>query len=259
MKDLSPLGPAGHFGINVLAFGAHPDDVEIFCGGTVIRLADLGYAVGVIDLTRGELGTLGTPQLREQEALAASRVIGLRLRENLGLPDGFIAEAHLEKLVEVIRRLRPEMMLIPWTEDRHPDHAAAGALLTKAAFFAGVEKFPTGSPSRAFRPRQVLYYQMRHRMAPSFIMDTSSAAQRKHQAIACYASQVTPDAQGVRTLLSSPRAVEAIEARDRYHGSMIGVSHGEPLRAANTLGLADPLAHFRQNAFAEAHAFEAVR
>lgn len=259
MKDALTRGPAGYFGIDVLAFGAHPDDVEIFCGGTVIRLADLGYDVGVVDLTRGELGTLGTPQLREQEALAASQVIGLRLRENLRLPDGLIGEAHLEKLVEVIRRLRPEMMLIPWTEDRHPDHAAAGGLLTKAAFFAGVEKFPAGTPSHAFRPRQVLYYQMRHRMAPSFIVDTSSTAQRKHQAIACYASQVTPDPKGGLTLLSSPRAIDAIEARDRYHGSMIGVSHGEPLRAANTLGLVDPLAHFRQNDFAEAHAFEAMR
>lgn len=258
---INPLsrGSAPDFGIDVLAFGAHPDDVELFCGGTVIRLADLGYGVGVVDLTRGELGTLGTPELREQEAQAASRVIGLRLRENLGLPDGFVGESHLAKVVELIRRLRPELMLVPWIEDRHPDHSAAGELLTKAAFFAGIQKFPTVAPSRAFRPRQVLYYQMRHHMSPSFIVDTSSVAQRKQQAIGCHGSQVRPDPHGTPTLLSSPGGVAAIEARDRYHGSMIGVSHGEPLRAANTLGIVDPLAHFRNNEFPEAHAFEAMR
>jgi N-acetylglucosamine malate deacetylase 1 len=250
---------AAQFATDVLAFGAHPDDVEIFCGGTVIRLVELGYRIGVVDLTRGEIASLGTPEQRAAEANAASRMLGLHFRENLGLPDGFIGPAPLEKMVEVIRRRRPEIMLVPWIEERHPDHAAAGVLLTKAAFFARVRKFATDPPSESFRPRQLLDYQMRYRMAPSFIMDTAAAAERKRQAIACYASQVTHDPNGVVTLLSSPRAIEAIEACDRLYGSMIGVSHGEPLRAPNALGLVDPVAHFRPNGFSEAHAFEGVR
>ena len=147
-------------------------------------------------------------------------------------------------------------MLAPWVEDRHPDHGAAGALVTRAVYFAGVRRFAPEHGER-FVPRQLLYYAMRHRLVPSFIIDTSSAAARKARAIACYGSQITrtgPDA--VATLISSPRAVEAIEARDRYYGSFIGASHGEPLRSPHVPGLVDPVRQFRDNPFPEAHAFE---
>ncbi len=250
------------YGVDVLAFGPHPDDVELFCGGVLIRLADLGYRTGVVDLTRGERASNGTPEERAREAEAASRVLGLSFRENLELPDAFIdpaSGAQLEKVIEVLRRRRPELVLIPWVEERHPDHVAASQLLTRALFCAGLRRIETTPPTERFAPRQVLHYAMRYRFTPSFVVDTSAAAERKRQAIACYFSQVTRRAGAVPTLVSSAKALEAIEARDRYYGSMIGATHGEPLRSPNVLGLVDPVQHFRQNPFSEAHAFEPLR
>jgi len=251
------------YGLDVLAFGAHPDDVELFCGGVLVTLADLGYRTGIVDLTRGELATQGTPEGRALEAAEAAKVLGLALRENLGLPDGFLDASpdspHLPVAVEALRRHRPELVLLPWIQERHPDHVAAGELLTRALFFAGLRKFVSGSAPAPFSPRQALYYEMRHRMPPSFVVDTSKAWERKARAIACHASQVKRGEQDPPTLIGSPLAIEAIEARDRYRGSLIGVRHGEALRTMQTPGLVDPLAHFRSNPFVLPHAFEPRR
>lgn len=250
------------FAIDVLAFGAHPDDVELFCGGTLIRLADLGHSTGIVDLSRGERASHGTPEQRAIEAANASRVLGLRLRENLGLPDTGIdpsSREQLAKAVEVLRRLRPEIVLIPWTEERHPDHAAAGELLLRAAFYCGVRQFECDPPAERFVPRHVLHYPMRYRLTPSVIVDTSAAAERKMQAIACHVSQMTRQPGEDPTLISSQRSVSAIDARDRYYGSMIGTSHGEPLRSVASLGLVDLVKHFRDNPFSEAQAFDSPR
>jgi N-acetylglucosamine malate deacetylase 1 len=243
--------------VDVLAFGAHPDDVELFCGGTVIRLCELGYSVGVADLTRGERASHGTPAERARETVAASAELGIAFRDNLELPDTELAATpeQLARVVAVLRRRRPELVLAPHHADRHPDHVAASALVTRAAFFAGVRKFAPEAGERHV-PR-VLYYAMRHRMTPSFVVDTSAVAARKARAIACYASQLerrTGDSDP--TLISAPGAIAAIEARDRYYGSMIGTSHGEPVRSAAVLGVVDPVAHFRANPFADAFAFE---
>lgn len=248
------------FGVNVLAFGAHPDDVELFCGGTVIRLGELGYTTGVVDLTRGEKASHGTPAERVRETEAASSEMGLAWRDNLDLPDTELAPttAQIASVVAVLRRRRPELVLAPWIEDRHPDHEAASQLVTRAVFFSGVQKYSPQSGER-FVPRQLLYYAMRHRMAPSFVIDTSSVSARKARAIACYQSQITRRAgDDSPTLISAPGATDAIDARDRYYGTMIGVSHGEPLRSAMIPGLVDPVRHFRDNPFAGAHAFEPV-
>ena len=249
------------FGIDVLAFGAHPDDVELFCGGTVIRLVELGYAVGVVDLTRGEKASHGTVEGRARETDAASAELGLTWRDNLELPDTELAAttAQISAVVAALRQDRPELVLAPWSEDRHPDHAAASELVSRAVFFAGVQKFAPETGER-FVPRQLLYYSMRHRMTPSFIIDTSASAARKARAIACYKSQVTRRAgDDAPTLISAPGAIAAIDARDRYYGSMIGVTHGEAVRTAMTPGLVDPVRHFRDNPFAGAHAFEPVK
>lgn len=250
------------YGIDVLAFGPHPDDVELFCGGTLIRLAELGHTTAVIDLTRGEKASHGTPETRAREADAAGAVLGLAFREDLGLPDTELAVTtpQVTRVVEALRRRRPEIVLAPWLEDRHPDHAAAGALISRAVMFAGVRNFAPQAGPR-FVPRQLLYYAMRHRMTPSFIVDTSAAASRKAAAIACYASQLTRRSDGGPgdadpTLISSPNAAAAIDARDRYYGSMIGTSHGEPLRSPAALGIVDLVRQFRDNPFSEAHAFE---
>lgn len=254
------MSPAASYGLDVLAFGAHPDDVEIFCGGILIVLADLGYRTGIVDLTCGELSTQGTPEARALEADEAAKVLGLSVRENLGLPDGFLAASpdspQLPVVVEALRRHRPELLLMPWIEERHPDHVAAGELLTRALFFSGLRKFATGPAPAPFAPRQALYYEMRHRMAASFIVDTSRAWERKAKAIACHVSQVTRGGQDTPTLIGSPLAIDAIDARDRYRGSQIGVRHGEALRSPQTLGLVDPVDHFRANPFPLAHAFE---
>jgi bacillithiol biosynthesis deacetylase BshB1 len=247
------------YDVDVLAFGPHPDDVELFCGGTLIRLADLGHSVGVVDLTRGERASHGTPEERARETEAASAVMGLAWRENLGLPDTGLdpaSPAQLAACVEVLRRRRPELVLVPWIEERHPDHAAAAALVTKAVFYAGVRKVETTPPSGRHVPRQVLHYAMRHRMPPTFVVDTTAAAARKARAVACYASQVGRRPGEDATLVSAPLALAAIEARDRHTGSLIGVEHGEALRAPNVPGLVDPVRHFRDNPFPEAHAFE---
>jgi bacillithiol biosynthesis deacetylase BshB1 len=257
------MSPSTSYGIDVLAIGPHPDDVEIFCGGVMIVMADLGYRTGIVDLTRGELASQGTVDERAKEAALASKVMGVALRSNLGLPDGFIDPApsspHLPIVVEAIRRHRPELLLIPWIEERHPDHVAAAALLTRAVFLSGLRKFETPGNDAPFSPRQTLHYEMRHRMRPSFIVDTSKAWERKARAIACHASQITRKDPAAATLISSALAIEAIEARDRHRGSEIGVRHGEALFGSQTMGLVDPLAHFRANPGSGAHAFEAPR
>lgn len=252
------------YGLDVLAFGPHPDDVELFCGGLLARMADLGYRTGVVDLTRGEKSSRGTPETRAQETEEASRVLGLSLRENLGLPDAWVhpwggfeapeAErartAPVARVVEVLRRLRPEFVLVPWEEERHPDHEAASALLTRALFFASVRKFETEPASAPFTPRQVLYYPLRHLAEPSLVVDVSSAWERKMAAVRCYSSQVQPRPDAPQTLVGSPLSLSSLEARDRFYGAQIGVSHGEPYVTREVLGLADPVDHFRRNSFA---------
>ena len=252
-----------NYGIDVLAFGPHPDDVEIFCGGVMITMAELGYRTGIVDLTRGELGSRGDAPGRRQEAEAAAHVLGLALRENLGLPDGFIDPSprspHLPVVVAALRRHRPELVLVPWIEERHPDHVAASQLLTRALFLAHLEKYEQAESAPPFAPRQALFYELRHRMTPSFIVDTSKAWERKVRAIACHESQVARRDAAAATLVSSPLALPALEARDGYRGSEIGVRYGEALRATQSVGIVDPLAHLRANPFPNAYAFPGLR
>lgn len=244
--------------LDLLAVGPHPDDVELFCGGTVITMVQRGHRVGVLDLSEGELSTHGTVPVRRAEAAAAAQCMGVAFRENLGLPDGGIHPAtdpdQVREVVAALRRLRPRVLMIPWIEDRHPDHVATAHLMRHAVFAAGLVKYE--AVGGAFRVQQVLYYQMRHRIRPSFIVDTSQAAATKSIAIQCHQSQIGTHRLGTETLVGSANAVSAIEARDQYYGSMIGVSHGEPLFCENTLGLVDPLQHFRDNPFTQAHAYE---
>jgi bacillithiol biosynthesis deacetylase BshB1 len=195
--------------MTVLAIGAHPDDVELFCGGIVIRLGQLGHQVGVADLTRGEKASHGTPDERARETAAASAELGLAFRDNLGLPDTELAPvpAQLAAVVELLRRRRPELVLAPWREDRHPDHIAAFELVTRACMLAGVRNFAPETGER-FVPGQLLYYASRHRMTASFVVDTAAAAAQKAKAIACYATQIRrrpgddPTLEGVRRACS---------------------------------------------------------
>ena len=233
--------------IHALAFGPHPDDVEICCGGLLIKLAEAGHKTAIADLTQGEMGTQGTVETRKAEADAAAKILGLSHRENLALPDGGIKDEpeQIAKVVEVIRRLKPEVILAPYWQGRHPDHVEGSNLITKSVFYAGLKNFQ--AKGEAFTTNQVLYYQMRYSFRPSFITDITGLAEKKMQAIQCYQSQVTRDGSGPQTLISFPLSLSSIDARDRYYGAMIGCMHAEPYLTRQIPRIDDPINHFRES------------
>lgn len=241
--------------VDVLAIGPHPDDIELFCGGTVARLVALGYRVGLVDLTRGELATNGTPEERAVEAARAAELLGVAWRTNLGLPDGFIDPSprapggpgadHAIPLVRALREARPELVLSPHEVARHPDHAAAGALVRRAVFLAGIGGLAHEPPQPRWLVREVLRYPMRVVAPPSFCVDISAAVATKRAAVACYQSQLGRDRGEAATLVNDPRSVEVIAVRDRYCGAHIGVDAAEPFLIDRTLGVADPVAFLR--------------
>ncbi len=234
--------------LDVLAVSPHPDDVELHCGGLMIRFADLGYATGVVDMSRGEKGTRGTVDGRRREAAAAAEILGLSERLNLELPDAGIGacETHRDALLDAIRRFQPEMLLVPHEAVRHPDHGATARLAKDAAFLAGLEKIETDHP--AFRPRQLIFYLTHHAFRdprPSFIVDITSTYSRKVGAIKAHRSQFH-DAESTEpeTYISRPEFLEEVEAQNRYYGSLIGARYGEPFVVREYLSIDDPLAHF---------------
>jgi bacillithiol biosynthesis deacetylase BshB1 len=243
--------------LDVLAFGTHPDDLEIACGGTLISLVRRGYRVGAADLTRGELGTRGSAAIRDRETAAANKVLGLELRVNLGLPDGNIeaTQTNLISVMRIIRQYRPMLLLAPYWEERHYDHVHASTLISEAAFYSGLAKIDTGQP--AFRPFRVLYYLSRIAFVPSFVVDISETFNAKMEALQCYSSQFhsadagSPRAKPKRrkepgeTLISTPLAWEVFETVSRYYGAMIGARHGEPFVVREALELNDPVAYFQ--------------
>lgn len=227
---------------DLIAYAPHPDDAELFCGGTLVGLSSKGYRVGVVDLTEGERGTRGTPEKRAKERDAASKVLGLALREGLELPDmGLVGTdaGQLETVVASIRSRRPKVILAPHWEDRHPDHVEASKLVTGAAFLAGAAKFGEGAP---FKPTALAYYQGRFEMSPSFVVDISEHFERKMEAIRCYASQFSPRTAGEpETEIADPLFIEKIRARARHYGAMIGVEYGEPFLLKDPVGIADAI------------------
>ena len=232
--------------LDVLAVGPHPDDVELFAGGTVAHVVQLGYRVGLLDLTRGELATRGSAEIRAHEAAAAAQVLGVT-RDQLDLPDGGLRaddQRQIQALVAYLRLHRPELVLCPWGNERHPDHESAAALVQRAVFFAGVGGHITHGLERHL-VREVLHYPMRVLDAPSFVVDITHVAELKRRAILCHASQVTPAPGAPPTLVGSAQSLDALEARDRFYGAQIGAAHGEPFIVRSTLHLTDPLAHLR--------------
>jgi bacillithiol biosynthesis deacetylase BshB1 len=237
--------------LDVLAFGTHPDDLEITCGGTLLLLARQGYRVGAADLTRGELGTRGSAAIRARETAAATRILGLSPRVNLGIPDGNIEynQENLFSVIRLIRQHRPRLVLAPYWEERHYDHVHASRLIAEAAFYSGLPKIDTGQPSH--RPFRVLYYVGRIGFRPSFIVDVSSVFREKMRALHCYSSQfhqATPARarKHPETLISTPLAQEVFETLTRYYGAMIGASHGEAFLLREALEIPDPVSFFGQ-------------
>ena len=231
-------------GCDLLAVGAHPDDVELSCGGWLALAHQREQRVVIVDLTQGERASNGTPAVRSAEAQWAAERLGVAARANLGLPDcGLSGEdpGQVRALVAAIRLYRPALLLAPWTAARHPDHAAAGALTTRAAFFAGVANFhpEAGAPWRA---RRLIQYPQRQDATPDFVVDISAVIDQKRAAVACHASQF--GAGPVATLINNPLGLGAFETRDRYWGASIGVEFGEPYMLGTPVPLADPVAHF---------------
>jgi len=214
---------------DVLALGAHPDDVELGCGGTLARLAAAGTRVGIVDLTAGELSTRGTTQRRAREAAAAAAALGAAWRACLALPDGGLSsedEAQAAAVVTALRAAAPRALLLPHPDDPHPDHAAAAALARRGAFLAGVARWHAegGAPHR---PRLLLAYPgPRQLLAPDVVLDVTAAYAAKRAALAAYASQFAPD-QGSPTHLSTAYYLAAIEGRDRAAGNTAGCELGE--------------------------------
>jgi bacillithiol biosynthesis deacetylase BshB1 len=232
-----------------LAISAHPDDVELACGGTIRTLTNQGHEVVLLDCTRGELGTRGTPELRTQEAQRAADILGVRHRECLGMPDGAVehTQANILAVVAAIRAWRPHILLIPPPVERHPDHVAVHRLCTAATFLAGLTKVVThrdGVEQLPFRPTRTLCFQQQYDFPrlPDLYVDISSTFQAKMDSILAYRSQFhSPDAHTSdepETFISRPAFITELEARARYYGSRIGADYAEGFLAVEPLAVA---------------------
>jgi bacillithiol biosynthesis deacetylase BshB1 len=231
--------------LDVLAIGAHPDDVELTCAGTVIKLVKKGRRVGILDLTQGELGTRGDRKTRSREAAAAAEVMGVAVRENLKLPDGNI-ESDLDsrlKLVRAIRTWQPDVLLFPYPVDRHPDHERTHLLCREAWFSAGLQRVATsvrGKSQAPFRPRAYYHYMQWYEFVPSFIVDVTAEFDRRMETMRAYRSQFfDPSSKERETILSTPDFLEMVRTRLEYYGDRIGRKYGEPFFSPASLEVGD--------------------
>ena len=222
--------------VDVLAIAAHPDDAEVGCGGVLVQAADAGLRTAVADLTGGERATRGSPDARGAEREAATRILRLAARLEVGLPDGSVGThaSHREAVIRLVRDLRPAILLAPYPEDRHPDHASAGRLAREASFLAGVAKVGDGP---AHRPARLYHYMVHHPFTPSFVVDVTGVWERKMEAVAAYESQFAEGDPDDRTLLATGEFLSMIEARARFHGAMIGVERGEAFHVSGPVAV----------------------
>ena len=229
--------------LDILAFGVHPDDIELSCSGTLLVEKAKGRKVGIIDLTRGELGTRGTAETRDQEAKDSARILGIEVRENLEMADGFFEndKAHQLKIIEVIRKYLPEIVLCNAPEDRHPDHAAR--LVEEAAFLSGLRKIETsfeGKIQNAWRPKYVFNYIQDKYFEPDFVVDISTVIEQKTDAIRAFRTQFFNgnDKSGEpQTYISSPEFLNSVISRSAMWGKMIGVKHAEGFLSKKMIGI----------------------
>jgi len=214
--------------VDLIFFGAHPDDVELSAGGTVAKCVKDGLRVGIVDLTRGEMGTRGTPQTRKREAQAAARVLGATFRQQLDFQDGNLQTGREQELqiIEVLRQRKPKLVIAPWPDDRHPDHTRTGRIVTEASFYSGLRALETAAP--AHRPQTVLYYILNYMVPPSVVVDVTKSWKTKMRAVAAFKSQFfDPQSKEPQTFISDPKFLGMIEARGRHFGALIGVEYGE--------------------------------
>ena len=231
--------------VDILAFSPHPDDVDLGCGGTLAALARRGRSFGIVDLTRGEMGTRGTPEIRESEAREAARILGARFRETLDLGDGELRTDRAAELrvVEAVRRARPRLVLAPLVLDRHPDHVRASHLVADASWYAGLSKLETGLPPH--RPDQVIFYAAYVFAPPTFLVDVSASFATKIAALRAYRSQFFDEnSSEPETYVSSKGFFDGIEARSRALGRIANVEYAEGFVSNVPPTLADPVAAF---------------
>jgi N-acetylglucosamine malate deacetylase 1 len=231
--------------VDLLCITAHPDDVEISMAGTVLRQVALGHSVGLVELTAGELGTRGTPELRRQEAEEGRKVLGALFRYQLGLADGFFRadEAALRKVITAVRGHRPRIVLTNALEDRHPDHGRAAALVAEACFLSGLRRIITSdaeADQQPHRPHMVLHCVQDHWHQPDVVVDVTGHWERKLQALACFGSQFfDPRSTEPSSPIANPDFMPFLEGRSRQMGRLIGVTHGEGFRSARPVGVDD--------------------
>lgn len=234
--------------LDLLAIGVHPDDVELGCSGTIINEIKKGKRVGVLDLTQGELGSRGTVETRYEEAAKAAKIMGVRVRENLKMNDGFFKndEQHQRKLIVAVRKYQPEIVITNALSDRHPDHGRAGKLTTDSCFLSGLIKVKTtdekGNDQEPWRPKYVFHYIQDRYHEPDFIIDITEVFEQRMEAIKAYTTQFyNPDNEddGPQTYISTAAFLESVIARARVIGKKIGVEYGEGFTSEKSLGIKD--------------------
>lgn len=232
--------------VDVLAIAAHPDDVEMTCAGTLLRCRAAGQSFGILDLTRGEMGTRGSAATREREGQRAAEILGATFRESLDLSDGGLEtgrDAEL-KLVDVIRREKPRLLITSYPDDRHPDHRRAGELVADAAFYAGLRKIETAHA--AHRPQQTIYFSTGYLHAPTFVVDVTPFMEKRRDAIRAFRSQFhDPESAEPETVLTQPAFLDMLEGRARHFGFLIGVEFGEGFVSRRPPRVDDLLGAFR--------------
>jgi len=230
--------------LDILVLAVHPDDAELGCGGTILKHVALGQKVGIVDLTRGELGTRGSAEIRAEEAAAAAKVLGLSVRENLGLADGFFKndEEHQLKVIAAIRKYRPEIIITNAYHDRHPDHGRANQLVEAAAFLSGLRKIETiadGKPQQEWRPNLVLHFIQDNYIKPDILIDVTEHWDKKIESIQAYGSQFfNPEwKEEHQTYISTAEFYHVVEARAREYGKAIQVKFAEGFTSRKMLGV----------------------
>lgn len=240
--------------IDVLAFGVHPDDVELSCSGVLLVEKNNGKKTGIIDLTEGELGTRGSSEVRYIEAADAARILRVDIRENLQLADGFFKndEDHQRKVIRVIRKYKPEIILCNAPEDRHPDHGRSADLVSDSAFLSGLAKIETldnGKLQEAWRPKYVMHYIQDRYLKPDFVVDISAVFETKLESIKAYKTQFyNPEAgDGPETYISTPDFLDSVIYRYKMFGKMIGVKYAEGFISNKTIGIRNFDALIKEN------------
>ncbi len=229
--------------LDFLAFGAHPDDVELGCGATIAKLVSQGKKVGIVDLTRGELGTRGSAEIRTKETKEASKILGITIRENMDFKDGFFRndKEHQLKIIQVIRKYQPDFLFCNAPDDRHIDHPKGSQLIVEASFLSGLTKINTddssGNAQKQWRPKNIYHYIQWKNLDPDFIFDVSGFHNTKMNAVKCYSSQFyDPKSKEPETPISNKNFLDFVQSRANDFGRLIGVEHGEGFISNRKLG-----------------------